>query len=210
MIDSRQGGHYRAMGDASMALDQSIAPSDPVAPVTGAAARVRLRAILQDHFDFVWRLLRRFGVAECDADDAAQRVFWVASNKIDCIHPGAERSFLYGTSRRVAWAVRRERSRRREVEELAAVSLLDSGPLPDEEVERRRRIALLDQMLATLPEDLKSVFILCEIEGLTAPEVAEIESIPVGTVASRLRRAREQLETRLRELLPEGPEGSVR
>jgi RNA polymerase sigma-70 factor (ECF subfamily) len=198
------------MGDASVALDHSMALPGSSAAETAGDPCARLRGIVQDHFDFVWRLLRRFGVAECDADDAAQRVFWVASSKIEQIHAGAERSFLYGTSRRVAWAVCRDRHRRREVEELAAADRADSGPLPDEQVDRRRRVAMLDEMLATLPDELKAVFILCEIEGLTAPEVAEIESIPVGTVASRLRRARQDLQARIRQRMPARSEGSAR
>jgi RNA polymerase sigma-70 factor (ECF subfamily) len=210
VIVSRQNGHYPSMGDASVALDNSMDLAGPaVVPVAGDS-RARLRGLVQEQFDFVWRLLRRLGVAECDADDAAQRVFWVASSKIEQINIGSDRSFLYGTSRRVAWAVRRDRNRRREVEEIAAADYADSGPLPDEEVERRRRVELLDELLAALPDELKAVFILCEIEGLTAPAVAEIESIPVGTVASRLRRARQELQAKIRQRLPAGPEGSAR
>jgi RNA polymerase sigma-70 factor (ECF subfamily) len=198
------------MGEASMAVDHTMDLSDVPAAEQIGDPRVRLRGLVRDHFDFVWRLLRRLGVAHCDADDAAQRVFWVASNKIEQIRIGSERSFLYGTSQRVAWAVRRDRNRRREVEEAAAADCPDMCLLPDEEVDRRRRVALLDQMLATLPDELRAVFILCEIEGLTAPEVAAIESIPVGTVASRLRRARQDLEETARRLMLAGSEGRAR
>jgi RNA polymerase sigma-70 factor, ECF subfamily len=212
VIVSRPSGHYGEMGDASVAIDNSMDLPGPPAHAASAAEdpRRRLRGLVQDHFDFVWRLLRRFGVAECDADDAAQRVFWVASGKLESIHVGAERSFLYGTSRRVAWSVLRDRNRRCEIEGLAAAQLAENGPLPDEEVERRRRVAMLDEILAELPEDLKAVFVLCELEGLTAPEVAKLESIPVGTVASRLRRARQELEERIRRLTRTGSEGSAR
>jgi RNA polymerase sigma-70 factor (ECF subfamily) len=198
------------MGDASAALRQPLdLPRRPAAAAVGDG-RDRARALVEENFDFVWRLLRRFGVAECDADDAAQRVFWVATGKIDRIEVGAERSFLFGTSRRVAWATRRDRDRRREVDDQGAADRADAAPLPDEEVERRRRVAMLDEMLAALPDDLRTVFVLCEVEGMTAPEVAQIESIPVGTVASRLRRARQQLEVEVRRRLPATPEGSAR
>jgi RNA polymerase sigma-70 factor (ECF subfamily) len=45
-----------------------------------------------------------------------------------------------------------------------------------------------------MPDDLQAVFVLCEIEELAAPEAAELLAIPVGTVASRLRRAREHFQ----------------
>jgi RNA polymerase sigma-70 factor (ECF subfamily) len=51
---------------------------------------------------------------------------------------------------------------------------------------------LLDLILDRLPEEQRTVFVLSEIEGMTAPEVAAIVGVPLGTVSSRLRRAREQ------------------
>jgi RNA polymerase sigma-70 factor (ECF subfamily) len=56
---------------------------------------------------------------------------------------------------------------------------------------------LLDKVLAELPEDLRAIIVLFELEELRTPEIAEALGIPVGTVASRLRRARAQVEERL-------------
>jgi RNA polymerase sigma factor (sigma-70 family) len=65
------------------------------------------------------------------------------------------------------------------------------GQVGEEALDRRRQIELLDRALARLDPDLLEVFVLFEIEGLTTPEVAALIEIPLGTVASRLRRARE-------------------
>jgi RNA polymerase sigma-70 factor, ECF subfamily len=70
----------------------------------------------------------------------------------------------------------------------------DPGPLPDAAAEMRQRRLILDRVLDALPIDLRTVFILFEIEGLGSPEIASMLSIPVGTVASRLRRAREAFQ----------------
>ncbi len=76
---------------------------------------------------------------------------------------------------------------------------------PEELLERRQTRALLDEVLETMPLPQRSVFVLFELEGMTTPEIAESLDLPLGTAASRLRRARElflkeskRVRTRLR------------
>jgi RNA polymerase sigma-70 factor (ECF subfamily) len=167
-----------------------------VAPA-GAASydEARLSTMAAQHFQFVWRSLRRLGVSENAVDDAAQQVFVIAAEKIPRVLPGAERAFLFQTALRVAMSVRRTHAQRREamlgdpLEDLA-----DPSPLPDADAEQRQRRRWLDELLDGLPMDLRAVFVLYEIEGLDSPEIATLLSIPVGTVASRLRRARETFQ----------------
>lgn len=151
----------------------------------------------ESHFDFIWRLLRRLGLRPADADDAAQHVFMIAMHKVDTIAEGHERSFLYGTALRVAANVRRAARRKR-----------DAGPDPLElragnelGPEQRRVLGeaweLLDELLDRLPDDLRRVLVLAEIEQLQVPEIAELERIRVGTAASRLRRARAAFRAQL-------------
>jgi RNA polymerase sigma-70 factor (ECF subfamily) len=149
----------------------------------------RLRAMLDEHFDFTWRALRRLGLPEHTADDAAQRVFLVASRRLASIQPGSERAFLFQTAVRVACSERRAVARRREIlsdEPLEG----DSPPAPDELLDRRRARELLDEALAGLDLDLRIVLVLFELEELTVTEIAATVGIPRGTAASRLRRAR--------------------
>jgi len=157
------------------------------------ATEARLAALASDHFDFVWRLLRRQGLSPSDADDAAQQVFMTATRKIDRIRPGAERNFLYGTALRVAANARRA-ARRRSVE-----TGLDTVPpvshrTPHDDAELASAWALLDELLACMPIELARLLALVEIEQLEVKEAARLERIPVGTAASRLRRARAQFQ----------------
>ena len=142
--------------------------------------------------DFVWRLLRRLGLSRADADDATQQVFLVASRKLSEIELGKERRFLYGTTLRVAANLRHGLQRRREAPEELLEDAAAEGQRPDELFERGRARALLDELLDALPEELRRVLVLAEIEQLTLAHIAELEDIPPGTAASRLRRARAQ------------------
>jgi RNA polymerase sigma-70 factor (ECF subfamily) len=121
--------------------------------------------------------------------------------RLDTIAAGSERSFLYGTALRVAAACRREshqRYLRVDADEVLAVP--DSCMLPDEVLARRQALDLLDRVLARMPEELRAVFVLAELEGLTAREGAALEGIPVGTFASRLRRARKEYDDGVKHL----------
>src|SRR5687768_18617033 len=96
---------------------KAVVELDPVAPEAvcpAAADPERTRALVDEHFRFVWRLLRRLGLAEADADDVAQQVFVVASRKLDVMMAGAERGFLYRTAVNLASRFRRTRGRRRD------------------------------------------------------------------------------------------------
>ena len=160
--------------------------------------------MIDTHFDFIWRSLRRFGVSPVDVDDCAQQVFIIASQKLDAIAAGRERAFLFGTAVRVASDARRTRTRRREVpleagsgteapdDETAHAA--DPGLTPEQATEHRRARALLDEVLAQMPMDLRAVFVLFELEEVPTQQIAELLGIPVGTAASRLRRAREEYQ----------------
>nr|WP_240807689.1 sigma-70 family RNA polymerase sigma factor [Polyangium spumosum] len=149
--------------------------------------------MVEAHFDAVYVALRRLGVPAAELDDCAQQVFVVASGKLAVIQPGREKAFLMGTAVHVASHARRSQRRRREVPEgdEAADGKADEGPQPDEIVEQRRLRALLDEVLAAMPEELRTALVLFELEELTMQEISAALDLPMGTVASRLRRARE-------------------
>jgi RNA polymerase sigma-70 factor (ECF subfamily) len=157
----------------------------------------RLARLIQEQFGFVWRLLRRIGVAESDADDAAQQVFIAASRRIGDIRPGSERAFLFSTALHVGSRVRRSRVRKKEDFGVALDEQTDPAPALEELVDRRRARALLDALLEEMPLELRVIFVLYEIEQLTSSEIAEVVGVPAGTVASRLRRAREDFAARV-------------
>jgi RNA polymerase sigma-70 factor (ECF subfamily) len=173
----------------------SVEPSDVAEKLPPSALAVDRRArafelLVAQHLEFVWRLLRRFGLSPADADDVAQQVFMLAARKLDEQLPGKERTFLYGVARRLAANARRHRRRRREVCEDLGELAAAAGAAPDELVECQRAARLLDALLERLPPELGRVLVLAELEQQTVPAIAELEGIPVGTAASRLRRAR--------------------
>jgi RNA polymerase sigma-70 factor (ECF subfamily) len=160
-------------------------------PAPRAGTGRRLEAALLGHFGLVWRTLRGLGVDQSTVDDAVQEVFVVLSRRIDEVAPGKERAFLVQAAIRVASNCRRRQRRRRE----APAGRLDEHgaavPDPEHLLQQKQRWALLERLLDTLPDCLRSVFVLFELEGLSSPEIASLLDVPRGTVVSRLRRARE-------------------
>ena len=182
-----------------------VAPSGtyrvPAAAVTLPSKddAARFRSMVDGHFDFIWRSLRGLGVPAASVDDAAQHVFLIASQKLVAIMPGSERSFLFATARGIASNARRSEHRNRELlDEEALVSRADTAPDPEEIAASRQARRILDRILDGLTEDLRTVFLLYELEGQTMAEIAALLGTPMGTVASRLRRAREEFQSAAR------------
>lgn len=125
----------------------------------------------------------------------AQEVFVIYARKVAEIDPAKERSYLFGIAVRVAANARRARAASRtrgsDASEAPIEDLRDPAPLLDEQLDSARARALLDEALASLPDDLRVVLVLSELDEVAAPAIADMLDVPVGTVASRLRRARE-------------------
>ena len=181
------------------------APGDvPAGDADARADPARVRAIVTEHFEFVWRSLVRLGVPRQDADDALQQVFLVASRKLGSIEVGRERAFLFGTALRLASRARRTQRRRREVLDGVPIEYLDPGPAVDDLLDRARDLAVVEGILDAMPLELRAVFVLFELEQMTMAEIAALLDLPAGTVASRLRRAREQFQAAVRRLSARG------
>lgn len=122
----------------------------------------------------------------------------VALAKVDRIEPGKEKAFLFATASNVAAHVRRTAARRREDAldpgSSGSIKVVDSAPNPESALADREARRVLDRLLAQLPDELREVLILCELEEMTMADASLVLSIPSGTVASRLRRARAAFE----------------
>lgn len=152
--------------------------------------------LVGEHFDYVWRLLRRLGLSPSDADDAAQEVFMVGLAKWRSIEVGRERAFFYGCALNKARHVRSERNRTAR-HEMDTEALACPLPSLDDLIDQKKAALLLDRVLDTLNDDQRRIFVLFEIEQLTLSEAAELLQIPTGTAASRLRLARERVRNQV-------------
>lgn len=186
-------------GDRTHVLLPAAAPiAHGILPDPASAAAGRLNELVRAHVPFVWRALRRLGLSPADADDATQRVMLVLADRLADVDPGAERAFLSRTLTRMASRAHRT-ERRHPVAPLPdADAYPHRVPGPDVLLEQRRAREELDALLSEMPFDLRAAFVLFEIEGCTQPEVAQALGVPRGTVASRLRRAREDFARRAR------------
>lgn len=154
-----------------------------------------LARLFEEHFDYVWRLLRRMGLPPADADDAAQEVFLVSFRKARSIQAGRERAFLYGCA--LNKVAQYHSLRTHQHESLGSEVADGQAPSTDDLLERKKAQDLLDGLLDQLSHDQRAVFVLYEIEEMTFSEIAALLRIPIGTVASRLRLARARLQHRL-------------
>ncbi len=154
-------------------------------------------AVFRDHHDFVWRTLRHFGVDDPLVDDATQDVFVVVHRRL-CDFDGRAplRSWLIGICRKVALRYRERSSRRSDpFESDPAVELHGD---PEQAVQTTEAVNMVESFLDALDADKREVFRMCDIEGMSAPEVADVLGVNLNTVYSRLRLARRRFEDAVR------------
>ena len=115
----------------------------------------------------------------------------IAAERLDSIFLGSERAYLFSTAIRVAQGLARK-SRRDELRADPEDGEDVRPPQSHDSLSRRHAAtAFIEQLFARMDPTLVTVFVLYELEGFSAPEIATVLGIPVGTVASRLRRVSE-------------------
>ena len=160
---------------------------EPAAPPRAEPDQARLERMFVAHHAMVWRTMRRRGLSPDAAADVTQQTFLVAAERLRDINPDSERAFLVGTALRVAHSLGRK-TVRWQLEDDMDQHVAEARSASDE----RAAVQLCDLALSKVDPDLAEVFVMFELEGLSSPEIAASLEIPLGTVASRLRRAREQ------------------
>ncbi len=153
------------------------------------------RALYEREFPFVWRSLRRLGVADADLPDATHDVFSVVVRRWSDYDPKRSlRGWIFGITRLVAASTRRRIRTRAETDEPYPPA---TAPSPENAVADRELLLIL---LDGLDDDRRQAFILHDLEGFSGPEISESLGIPVNTVYSRVRSAREQLAARVERM----------
>jgi RNA polymerase sigma-70 factor, ECF subfamily len=164
------------------------APMPLVAEILGS-----FEDLYEEHFDFVWRSVRRLGVPAASMDDAVQDVFLVVHRKRGEFEGRSSvKTWIFGIVVHVARAHRRSRP-------LAGDDDLDAlvdhaGPSPLAQAEAAEALRALQEVLDELADERREVFVLVELEEMTAPEAAEALGLKLNTVYSRLRAAREDFD----------------
>ncbi len=152
-----------------------------------------LELLIRQHGGMVFGVCRRTLGNTPDADDAFQATFLILVRKARTLaRPEQVAGWLHAVALRVARRAWADRNRRHQRE----VMIVDpAAPEPPEDTRDLRRV--LDEELDRLPEKYRLPIVLCELEGRTLEEAAQLLGWPKGTVAGRLSRGREMLRQRL-------------
>jgi RNA polymerase sigma-70 factor (ECF subfamily) len=163
----------------------------------------RYTELYERHFEFVWRSARYLGEPPSSLDDAVQDVFLVAYRRFqDFEARSSPRTWLFAITLRVVSDHRR--SRRRKTRLLDGVKRMFTGtvPTPHDHMSHAERSRALISALDALNDDQRAVFVMADLEELSAPEIASVLKVNLNTVYSRLRTARREVAARL----PQGAE----
>ena len=187
-----------------------MAPMGPAPCGPGTEPQMTFQEIYDVGFRFVWRSLRRLGVAEADVQDATQEVFVVVHRRLPEFEGRAKpTTWLFRICLRVARDRRRRAHVRREVAFAEPPEAADDAPSAAVQVERRQDLALFDAAVAALELDQAAVFTLFELEAMSGHEIAAALEIPLGTVYSRLRLARVSFRRAARRLVAQRDHGGT-
>lgn len=199
-MDTTVPGHTESMGAVATAERIDVgAPREEPVPARAHRPALRLEDVYERWFDFVWRSARRMGVAEAAVDDVVQEVFLVAHRRIDDFEGRSSvKTWLFGILLRVVSDHRRTIRRKGGLAPLPEVLPDESeSRCPAELAAKREKVRLLNRLLGTLDDDKRAVFVLAELEQMTAPEISDALGVNLNTVYSRLRAARKKFEAAL-------------
>lgn len=162
---------------------------------SASGTRPSFDALYDEHVDRLFRALRRFGVADASLEDAVQDVFVTAYRRLDGFEgKSAISTWLYGIALHVARNYRRHARRHPEAPTDDAVLEGESGGDLERSLEEAEAVRILYRLLDELEDDKREIFVLAELEELSAPEMASLSGVNVNTVYARIRAARTAFE----------------
>ena len=171
----------------------------------GDNERARFAAVVLPHLDDAFALARWLTGNRSDAEDVVQEASLRAYRAIGTFAGGNARAWILTIVRHTAYTwLRRNRSASLVmVDDLEAVERThtDAGDqeksTPETELIAKADAARLEAAIAELPAPFKDTLVLRDLQGLDYREIAEVTEVPIGTVMSRLARARRRLAARL-------------
>ena len=192
------------MGSSASASDAIVCPTLGPSSLACEAPSRDFESIYEQHIDFVWQTVRRLGVPQSGLPDAVQEVLVIVHRRLESFDPSRPlRHWLYGICVRVSRREYRTR-RRRQPEMLRRATPIEPDSFPDlrsmdpmEAAQHRDGVRLLYELLGLLDAEKREVFVMAELEQMTGPEMMEILELPLNTIYSRLRAARQHFERAL-------------
>lgn len=163
-------------------------------PQPDANPRPGLEDLYRNHVEFAWRTVRYLGVPHADAQDVVHEVFIIVQRRLaDYDGRASARAWIAGITRRVV--MHHHRSQARTQKRTASLDPpSNTQAAPDETISRLEAGAFLESFLDGLPEKKREAFVLGELEGLSVPEIAEMNGDNRNTIQSRLRSARQAFQ----------------
>lgn len=155
--------------------------------------RQRFEAQVLTHLDAAYRFARWLSPAPGQADDIVQDAVLRAFRGFDGFQGGDARAWLFAIVRN-CHVTAMSQERRRAVVPLDNEELVTPEPGPEGEALQRDAGRTVARLLATLPEEHREVLVLREFEEMSYGDIARVLEIPIGTVMSRLARARTALK----------------
>jgi RNA polymerase sigma factor (sigma-70 family) len=153
------------------------------------------------HLRAAWNLARWLVRDPSDAEDVLQEAFMRAFRHFETFRGNGARSWLLAIVRNSCWSFIARRGEAKEVfdEELetATVVRLQDLPEPEAQLLRSEQAKRIEDEVAALRPEFREAFVLREVEGMSYKEIADVTAVPLGTVMSRLSRARRELQARL-------------
>lgn len=209
MTRSTTDGHSSFVMSATAAQIRSDA--QPHAEVVAESSAPNLDIELRDTYlayaPLVWRTLRRLGVADAQLDDGVQDVFMIVHRRWGKFEGRSSiKTWIVGIALRVAKDYRRAEVRRvHRIDRLATwlTCEADAAVSPSDATEQRQANDLLHYLLATLPDDLRDMLVLVELEELPVREASEAIGIRLRTGQRRLRAAVEAMSAAVAQYLEE-------
>lgn len=186
-------------GENDPSVSATLAQTLSFAPAA-AGVRPDPRLLYETEADYVWNALARLGIPERDCEDLAHDVFATAFRRLDSYDPRLPlQPWLFGICFKLANRFRRLVRHDREVRP-EAIGGIDPSPAPDEAAATRQARQLVQRALQQLSEDWRAVFVMHELEEHVMPHIAEALEIPLNTAYSRLRLARADFATAVKQL----------
>jgi len=179
-------------------------------PSAGAPGVPSWDEIVEAHSDRVFRLAYRLTGNRPDAEDLTQEVFVRVFRSLSSYQPGTFEGWIHRitTNLFLDQARRKQRIRFDALSDERAERLRSASPAPEAAYADRLFDDDIERALATLPPEFRAAVVLCDVEGLSYDEIAEILDAKLGTVRSRIHRGRAMLREALAHRAPQ--EGRTR